>query len=157
MTTGFTSSEEARRTAKWFVVDADGVVLGRLASEVARIIRGKHKPTYSPHTDCGDSVIVINAEKVVLTGNKLDDKTYVKHTLFLGNSKSCNARDLLQRTPERLIEFAVHGMLPKSTLGKQLQKKLRVVAGAKHRYAAQRPEKLEIKAKSRARRAQAAE
>ncbi len=124
----------------WHVVDAAGVSLGRLASHVAQLIRGKHKPTYTPHMDGGDFVIVINASKVKLTGNKLDQKTYFKHTGYMGHESHTPARDLLAKHPDRVIEKAVFGMLPKSSLAKQkLRTKLKVYGGAEHPHAAQSP------------------
>ncbi|MEO8226953.1 MAG: 50S ribosomal protein L13 [Gemmatimonadota bacterium] len=124
----------------WHVVDADGVPLGRLASAVAQLIRGKHKPTYAPHMDGGDFVIVINASKVKLTGRKLDQKTYFKHTGYMGHESHTPARDLLAKHPDRVIEKAVFGMLPKTSLAKQhLRGKLKVYAAADHPHAAQQP------------------
>lgn len=125
---------------KWFVVDADGMVLGRLASEVARILRGKHKPIFTPHMDTGDNVIVVNAAKVVLTGRKAEQKTYFRHTGYMGHERHTPFATMLERHPERVIEKAVYGMLPKSTLARQtVRRKLRVYAGAEHPHAAQKP------------------
>src|SRR5580765_5874522 len=122
----------------WHIVDADGIVLGRLASKVAQIIRGKHKPTFTPHMDGGDFVIVVNAARVRLTGRKLDQKRYFRHTGYMGHERFTAARDLLGRHPERVIEKAVFGMLPKNSLAKQkLRGKLKVYAGAEHPHAAQ--------------------
>ena len=129
---------------RWFVVDARGKVLGRLATEVARILRGKHKPIYTPHLDTGDFVVVVNAEKVELTGRKADQKTYFRHTGYMGGEKFIPFRRMLEKHPERVIELAVKGMLPKNALGKQMQKKLRVYAGAEHPHQAQQPEPLNI-------------
>ena len=129
---------------RWFVVDARGKVLGRLATEVARILRGKHKPIYTPHLDTGDFVVVINAEKVELTGRKADQKTYFRHTGYMGGEKFIPFRRMLEKHPERVIELAVKGMLPKNALGKQMHKKLRVYAGADHPHQAQQPEPLNI-------------
>ncbi|MDH5642642.1 MAG: 50S ribosomal protein L13 [Gemmatimonadota bacterium] len=130
---------------KWHVVDADGVVLGRLASQVAQIIRGKHKPTFTPHMDGGDFVVVINAEKVRLTGRKGEQKEYFRHTGYMGNEKFTPVAKMLETHPERVIEKAVFGMLPKGTLGKQtLRKKLKVYAGSEHPHSAQRPQPLAI-------------
>ena len=124
----------------WHVVDAAGVPLGRLASHVAQLIRGKHKPTYTPHMDGGDFVVVINASQVKLTGRKLDQKTYFKHTGYMGHESHTAARDLLAKHPDRVIEKAVFGMLPKNSLSKQrLRLKLKVYAGAEHPHAAQQP------------------
>lgn len=126
---------------KWFVVDADGMVLGRLATEVARIIRGKHKPTYTPHMDTGDNVIVINASKVRVTGRKAEQKNYFRHTGYMGHERYTPFAAMLAKHPERVIEKAVFGMLPKTALGRQkLRLKLRVYADDKHPHAAQRPE-----------------
>ena len=129
----------------WYVVDAAGVPLGRLASAVAQLIRGKHKPTYTPHMDGGDFVIVINAEKVRLTGRKLDQKTYFKHTGYMGHESHTPARNLIEKHPDRVIEKAVFGMLPKTSLAKQkLRTKLKVYAGAEHPHAAQQPKPIDI-------------
>jgi large subunit ribosomal protein L13 len=135
------ASEIQRR---WYVVDAEGLVLGRLATEVARILRGKHKPTYTPHLDTGDFVVVVNAEKIELTGRKADQKTYFRHTGYMGGEKFIPFRRMLDKHPERVIELAVKGMLPKNALGKQMHKKLRVYAGAEHPHQAQQPESLNI-------------
>lgn len=125
---------------RWHVVDADGVVLGRLASRVAQLIRGKHKPTFTPHMDCGDFVVVINAEKVRLTGRKLEQKRYFRHTGYMGHERFTPVARMLKTHPERVIEQAVFGMLPKTTLGRQaLRKKLKVYAGAEHPHQAQQP------------------
>ena len=125
---------------QWHLVNADGVVLGRLASQIAQLIRGKHKPTFTPHMDCGDYVVVINAEKVRLTGRKMDQKQYFHHTGYMGHERFTPVRRVLERHPERVIEKAVFGMLPKSTLGRQvLRKKLKVYAGPEHPHEAQRP------------------
>ena len=124
----------------WQVVDADGLVLGRLASKIAQIIRGKHKPTFTPHMDGGDFVVVINAEKVRLTGRKMEQKQYFRHTGYIGNEKFTPVAKMLETHPERVIEKAVFGMLPKGTLGRQvLRKKLKVYAGPRHPHEAQRP------------------
>ena len=131
---------------KWYLIDAEGLVLGRVASEVAKILKGKNKPTYSTNMDCGDYVIVINADKIVLTGDKLNQKMYRHHTGYMGGLKETTAKDMLARKPERMFELAVKGMLPKNTLGRQMIKKLKVYSGAAHDHDAQKPEKLEIKA-----------
>lgn len=124
----------------WHLVDADGLVLGRLASKVAQVIRGKHKPTFTPHMDGGDFVVVINAEKVRLTGRKMEQKQYFRHTGYIGNEKFTPVAKMLETHPERVIEKAVFGMLPKGTLGRQvLRKKLKVYAGPRHPHEAQRP------------------
>lgn len=129
---------------KWYVVDAEGKTLGRLASEVAKILRGKHKAIYTPHVDTGDFVIVINAEKVKVTGKKVDQKMYRWHTGYVGNMKERTYREMNQRQPEKIIELAVKGMLPHNSLGRQMYRKLNVYAGPEHKHAAQQPEVLEI-------------
>jgi large subunit ribosomal protein L13 len=131
---------------KWFIVDADGMVLGRLASEVAKIIRGKHKPTFTPHMDTGDSVIVINAAKVRVTGRKAEQKTYFVHTGYMGHDRQIPFAKVLGKNPERIIEKAVFGMLPKNALGRgTLRLKLRVYPGAEHPHVAQKPTVLTFK------------
>ncbi|HET7550169.1 MAG TPA: 50S ribosomal protein L13 [Gemmatimonadaceae bacterium] len=130
---------------RWYIVDADGMVLGRLASEVARIIRGKHKPMFTPHMDTGDNVIVINASKVRVTGSKADQKKYFRHTGYMGHEKFTSFASMLEKHPERVIEKAVYGMLPKNTLGKgKLRLKLRVYPDAEHPHAAQQPAVLNL-------------
>lgn len=130
---------------RWHVVDASGVVLGRLASQVAQLIRGKHKPTFTPHMDGGDYVVVINAEKVRLTGRKLEQKAYFRHTGYMGHARFTPAATMLAKHPERVIEKAVFGMLPKSTLGRQtLRRKLRVYAGPDHPHQGQQPQPLNL-------------
>jgi large subunit ribosomal protein L13 len=125
---------------RWYIVDADGMVLGRLASEVARVIRGKHKPMFTPHMDTGDYVIVINAAKVKLTGRKLEQKRYFRHTGYMGHERYTPVASMLAKHPERVIEKAVYGMLPKTALGRQeLRRKLRVFAGTEHPHVAQQP------------------
>ena len=128
----------------WFVVDATGKTLGRLATEVARRLRGKHKPEYTPHVDTGDYIIVVNADKVRVTGNKAADKMYHHHTGFIGNLKSISFEKLQARAPGRVIELAVKGMLPKNPLGRAMYRKLKVYAGPDHKHAAQQPRTLEI-------------
>lgn len=130
---------------KWYVVDAEGQTLGRLAAQVASILKGKHKPTYTPHVDTGDHVIIINAEKIHLTGNKLQNKKYYRHSGYVGGIKSNTAGELLNRHPERVIRSAVWGMIPHNRLGRQMIKKLKVYAGAEHPHQAQQPEMLELK------------
>jgi large subunit ribosomal protein L13 len=125
---------------KWLVVDAAGQTLGRLASEVAALIRGKHKPEFTPHVDTGDFVVVINAEKIVLTGKKLQQKKYYRHSGYPGGLRTTTAQEMLNTKPERIIELAVYGMLPKNKLGSQMQTKLKVYAGAEHPHTAQQPE-----------------
>lgn len=129
---------------KWLVIDADGLVLGRLASEVAKILRGKNKPMYTPFLDTGDYVIVVNAEKMLLTGNKLDQKLYRYHTQHPGGLKEIKYRVLMQKNPEKILELAVKGMLPKNALGRAMFKKLHVYAGAEHEQAAQKPETITL-------------
>ena len=130
---------------KWYIVDADGLVLGRLASQVAGILRGKHKPIYTPFVDTGDHVIIINADKAILTGRKLDEKIYYKHTGYPGGLKEIVYRKLMADKPEFAVKKAVVGMLPKGPLGRKMATKLRVYAGAEHGHEAQQPEKLELK------------
>ena len=131
---------------QWHLVDAEGAVLGRLATRVAQIIRGKHKPTFTPHMDGGDFVVVVNAEKVRLTGRKMEQKRYFRHTGYVGNEKFTPVATVLEKHPERVIEKAVFGMLPKGTLGRQvLRKKLKVYAGPTHPHAAQRPTPLDLR------------
>lgn len=129
---------------EWFLVDAEGKTLGRLASEIAQVLRGKHKPIYSPHLDCGDHVIVVNAEKVRVTGRKLDQKMYYRHTGYPGGLKVISLRNQLQKHPERVLEAAVRGMLPKNRLGRKMFKKLKVYAGDSHPHQAQQPKVLEL-------------
>lgn len=129
---------------KWYVVDANGKVLGRLASEVAKILRGKNKPTYTPHVDTGDHVIILNADKIVLTGNKLDQKMYRKHSLYPGGLKETSYRKIMANKPELAVYEAVKGMLPHNSLGRQMLKKLRVYKGTEHEHQAQQPEALEL-------------
>lgn len=128
----------------WYVIDAQGKTLGRLASQIASILRGKHKPLYTPHIDCGDYVVVINAEKVWATGRKLDQKIYYRHSGYPGGLKQITLRDQLQKFPERVIEHAVKGMLPKSKLGRKMYKKLKVYSGSDHPHQAQQPQALEL-------------
>jgi large subunit ribosomal protein L13 len=142
MSTPFPSKKDIER--RWYVVDAEGQVLGRLATTIARILRGKHKPTFTPFLDCGDHVIVINADKIVLTGQKWNDKWYRRHSGYPGGLKEIRARRLLREHPTRLVESAVRGMLPKTSLGRQMGSKLRVYAGREHPHEAQRPEPLSL-------------
>lgn len=128
----------------WYLVDASGKTLGRLASEIARRLKGKHKPIYTPHVDTGDHIVVVNAEKIHVTGRKLEDKVYYHHSGYIGGIKSIGLGKLLDEHPERAIEFAVKGMLPKNPLGRRMFKKLHVFAGDKHPHAAQQPQPLEI-------------
>lgn len=129
---------------KWYVVDATGHTLGRLASEIASVLRGKNKPTYTPHIDTGDYVIVVNADKVKVTGKKLDQKIYYHHSDYIGGMKETTLREMMNKHPERVIEYAVKGMLPKGPLGRQMYTKLFVYAGPDHKHAAQKPETLEF-------------
>ena len=129
---------------QWYVVDATGKTLGRLATRIAEVVRGKHKPYFTPHLDTGDFVVVVNAEKVRVTGRKLDDKMYYRHSGYISGLKATNLRTLLARKPERVIEYAVKGMLPKNKLGRQLLGKVKVYRGPNHPHAAQRPEPLKL-------------
>jgi large subunit ribosomal protein L13 len=128
----------------WYVVDAQGKTLGRLATQIARILRGKHKPTFSPHLDVGDYVIVVNADKIQVTGNKLDTKRYYRYSGYLGGLKSVVLREQLEQHPDRVIVHAVRGMLPKNRLGRAMLKKLKVYSGTEHPHGAQKPEPLEL-------------
>jgi len=130
---------------KWFVVDAKGATLGRLASEVASVLRGKNKPEFTPHADCGDYVIVINAAQVKVTGKKLDQKIYYNHSEYVGGMRETTLRELLAKKPERVVELAVKGMLPKGPLGRDMYRKLHVYAGESHGHQAQKPVVMEIK------------
>lgn len=129
---------------KWYVVDAEGKTLGRLSTEVAAVLRGKHKPSFTPHEDMGDYVIVVNAEKISVTGKKLDQKIYYHHSDYVGGMKETSLKDMLKKHPERVVEHAVKGMLPKGPLGRAMYKKLFVYVGPDHKHAAQKPETLEI-------------
>ncbi|MGB5564594.1 MAG: 50S ribosomal protein L13 [Sedimenticolaceae bacterium] len=138
------SAKPAEVRREWLLVDAEGKTLGRLASEIARRLRGKHKPIFTPHVDTGDYIVVVNAEKVAVTGNKLTDKMYHHHTGYIGNLKSISLEKLLQKAPERVIETAVRGMLPRNPLGRAMMKKLRIFAGPEHTHQAQQPKPLDI-------------
>ena len=138
------SAKKTDNKDNWFLVDADGAVLGRLASLIASRLRGKHNPLFSPHVDTGDSIVVINAEKITLTGKKWDQKTYYRHSGYTGGLTSITAKKLLEKRPEDIIRFAVKGMLPKNRLGTQMLKKLKVYSGKKHPHAAQKPEALNL-------------
>jgi large subunit ribosomal protein L13 len=142
MKTLYTPVNEIDR--KWHLVDADGKVLGRIATEIARYLRGKHKPTFCNFQDNGDFIVVVNAEKIHLTGKKWDDKTYYRHTGYMGGIKSQTAKEVREKNPEELIRMAVKGMLPKNKLGRAQLKKLKIYAGGKHPHQAQQPEKLDI-------------
>ena len=138
------SAKPREVTKDWFLVDAQGKTLGRLATAIAHRLRGKHKPQYTPHIDTGDYIVVINAEKIIVTGKKLENKLYHKHTGYIGNLKTESLAELLKRSPERVIEGAVKGMLPKNTLGREMFKKLKVVIGSEHPYISQKPISLDI-------------
>ena len=140
------SAKPAEVRRDWYVVDATGKTLGRLATEIARRLRGKHKPEYTPHVDTGDYIVVVNAAKLRVTGNKLKDKLYHRHTGYIGNLKTTSLGKLLDEKPERVIELAVKGMLPRGPLGRKMLGKLRVFAGAEHNHAAQQPIPLEVNA-----------
>ncbi len=129
---------------KWYVVDATGYTLGRLASEVAKVLRGKNKPIFTPHIDTGDYVIIVNADKVTFTGKKLDQKIYYHHSDYVGGMKETTLKDMMAKKPEKVVELAVKGMLPKGPLGREMYKKLHVYAGAEHPHAAQKPEELKF-------------
>ncbi|MCH1402143.1 MAG: 50S ribosomal protein L13 [Schleiferiaceae bacterium] len=138
------SANAATVDKNWVVVDAEGQTLGRLASKVALLLRGKRKPNYTPHVDCGDNVIILNADKVVLTGNKMADKTYVWHTGYPGGQRTTNPEQMMAKFPERVVEKAVKGMLPKNRLGAQLFRNLHVHAGGEHKHEAQQPTAINI-------------
>jgi large subunit ribosomal protein L13 len=138
------SANAATVEKNWVVVDAEGQTLGRLASKVALLLRGKRKPNYTPHVDCGDNVIILNAEKVVLSGNKMTEKTYVWHTGYPGGQRTTNPESMMAKFPERVVEKAVKGMLPKNRLGAQLFRNLHVYAGAEHKHEAQQPTAINI-------------
>ncbi len=129
---------------KWLLVDAEGQTLGRLSSKVARLLRGKHKPNFTPHVDCGDNVVIINADKVTLSGKKWEQKTYIRHTGYPGGQRFTTARELHDKSPERMVEKAVKGMLPKNRLGAEIFRNLRVYSGAEHQQEAQKPEPINI-------------
>lgn len=143
MNTFMQSKETVER--KWYVIDAEGVTLGRLASQVAMVLRGKNKPTFTPHIDCGDYVIIVNAEKVKLTGNKLNDKKYYNHSGYVGGLRERTAKTMIEKYPEEMIERAVKGMLPKGRLGRAMSKKLFVYAGPDHNQQAQKPIEMKVK------------
>ncbi len=129
---------------KWYLIDADGLVVGRLASQVAKILRGKNKPIFTPHVDTGDFVVIVNAAKVRFTGNKLEQKAYYRHTGYPGGLKTTMAKDLMKKSPEKVIYYAVRGMLPKNILGRQQFKKLKVYSGSDHPHNSQNPEELNL-------------
>ena len=138
------SANKATVEKQWIVVDAEGHNLGRFASKVAMLLRGKYKPSYSPHVDCGDNVIVINSEKINLTGNKIDDKTYIRHTGYPGGQRSLTARVMQQKNPALLVEKAIKGMLPKNKLGAELFRNLNVYVGSEHKHGAQTPKTVNL-------------
>ncbi|WP_242120730.1 50S ribosomal protein L13 [Aestuariivivens sediminicola] len=138
------SANKATVNKQWVLVDAEGQALGRLASKVAKLLRGKHKPNFTPHVDCGDNVIVINAEKISLSGNKWNDKTYIRHTGYPGGQRSLTATELFGKDPSRVVEKAVKGMLPKNKLGADLFRNLTVVVGSEHPHAAQKPKTINL-------------
>ena len=138
------SANKATVNKEWVLVDAENMVLGRLASEVAKILRGKHKPEFTPHVDCGDNVIVINSEKVQLTGKKLTDRIYFSHSGYPGGQRTQTPKEILAKYPERLLEKAVKGMLPKNRLGRELFRNLHVVTGPEHKYVAQKPKVVDL-------------
>jgi len=142
-----TITKPADVVRKWYVVDAEGKTLGRLASEIAKVLRGKHKPIYQPHVDTGDYVIVVNAEKITVTGHKMEQKQYFRHTGWVGGDKNVVMKELMAKYPERIISFAVKGMLPKNVLGRKMFKKLHVYAGPNHGHEAQKPVVLEFDSK----------
>lgn len=144
MSTYFPSGKDLAKDRKWFVVDAKGKTVGRLATEVARILSGKNSPDWTPFLDMGDHCVVINARHAVFSGAKRDDKLYRRHTLYPGGLRETSAREMFEKNPERVIELAVKGMLPKTKLGKAMAKKLKVYADAEHRHTAQKPEAIEI-------------
>lgn len=129
---------------KWYVIDAEGKPLGRVASKAAHILRGKHKATYTPHIDCGDYVIIVNASKVLLTGNKLEDKKYYSHSQYPGGLRTRTAKEMIEKYPEEMVEKAVRGMLPKNRLGRAMYKKLFVYAGSDHKHMAQKPSEMDV-------------
>ena len=138
------SANKATADKQWIVVDAEGHNLGRLSTKVAMLLRGKYKPSYTPHVDCGDNVIVINAEKINLTGNKLDDKTYIRHTGYPGGQRTLTAKVMQQKNPALLVEKAIKGMLPKTKLGSELFRNLNVFVGAEHTHGAQKPKTINL-------------
>lgn len=138
------SANKATVKKDWLLVDAEGETLGRLASKVAKLIRGKHKTNFTPHVDCGDNIVVVNAEKITLSGNKWQNKTYIRHTGYPGGQRSLTAQQILEKHPERLVEKAVKGMLPKNRLGRALYNNLHVYVGGEHSQEAQKPKKIEL-------------
>ncbi|SDM86727.1 50S ribosomal protein L13 [Kriegella aquimaris] len=139
------SANKATVDKQWLLVNAEGETLGRMASKVAKLLRGKHKPNFTPHVDCGDNVVVINAEKIVLSGNKWDDKTYLRYTGYPGGQRSTTVKELLEKNPGRIVEKAIKGMLPKNKLGADLFRNLKVYAGTEHNQEAQKPTEINLK------------
>ncbi len=139
------SANKATVDKQWLLVDAEGEILGRLASKVAKLLRGKHKPNFTPHVDCGDNVVIINAEKITLTGNKWEDKTYTRYTGYPGGQRSRTAQEILERNPARLVEKSIKGMLPKNRLGAELFRNLKVYVGTEHNQEAQKPTAINLK------------
>lgn len=144
MRTTYASPVELLEKRKWYIIDAEGKSLGRLASKIASVLRGKHKPYFAPHQDCGDFVIVVNADKVRLTGKKSEQKYYFTHSFYPGGAKYIPFRQMIEKHPERVIEHAVWGMLPKNALGRKMFRKLKVYAGPNHPHVAQQPEPMEV-------------
>jgi large subunit ribosomal protein L13 len=138
------SANKATVNKEWVLIDAEGQIVGRLATKVATLLRGKHKPEYTPHVDCGDNVIIINAEKIEFSGTKWDDKEYVRHTGYPGGQRFTTASKVLQKNPERIIESAVRGMLPKNRLGRAIYKNMHIYTGSSHPHEAQKPKKIEL-------------
>ena len=145
MKTYIAKEEEVLDSRRWYIVDAEDQILGRMASQIASILKGKHKPIYSPHQDAGDFVVVVNAEKIKVTGNKLKDKIYYRHSGYPGGQKATSLQQMLQKHPERVVELAVKRMLPKNSLGRKMFMKLKVYSGPDHPHKAQMPEQLELK------------
>ncbi len=139
------SANKATVDKQWLLVDAEGETLGRMASKVAKMLRGKHKPNFTPHVDCGDNVIVINSEKIELSGNKWDEKVYLRYTGYPGGQRSRSVKELLAKHPERIVEKAIKGMLPKNKLGAELFRNLKVVVGSEHEHGAQKPTVINLK------------
>ncbi len=144
------SANSATVEKKWLLIDAEGQTLGRVSSQIAFLLRGKHKPYFTPHVDCGDYVVVINADKITLSGNKWEEKQYIRHTGYPGGQRSLTARQLMDRNPIKMVENAVKGMLPKNKLGSQMYRNLKVYAGSEHPHAGQNPEPYELKYDSKA-------
>lgn len=146
-TTYMQTAENARENRKWYVIDAENLVLGRLSVAVAKVLKGKHKPTFTPHIDGGDYVVVINAEKVLLTGNKLEGKKYYRHSQYAGGLKTRTAKEMFEKQPQKVVELAVRGMLPKGVIGDDMYRRLFVYVGPEHKQQAQKPEKFPLEVK----------